>query len=81
MARWHTKAEQKVYKAMLSETQKQETQELYFSVQALTTRTRFKNRRTIMAAIAGLLAKQSLAILIDRHGDHYGRCYRVFLPL
>lgn len=65
---------------MFSETQKQDSLELYFSFQQLSSGTGFKNRRTIIAAIAGLITKNSITVLIDRHGDHYGRCYRVFLP-
>ncbi len=81
MAKWHTEAEQKVYKAMLSEAKKEGTLELYFSFQQLSRRTGFQNRRTIIAAISGLLAKHSISILVDQHGDHHGRCYRIFLPI
>lgn len=80
MAKWHTEAEQKVYKSMVAETQKHSSLELYFSFQQLATRTGFKNRRTIIAAISGLVAKGSIEVLVDRHGDHFGKCYRVFLP-
>lgn len=80
MAKWHTEAEQKVYKAMISEAKKEGTLELYFSFQQLSRRTGFQNRRTIIAAIGGLLAKHSISILVDQHGDHHGRCYRIFLP-
>lgn len=80
MARWHTQAEQKVYKAMIAETKKQGVLELYFSFQQLSRKTGFQNRRTIIAAINGLTAKKSIEILIDQHGDHHGRCYRVFTP-
>lgn len=80
MARWHTQAEQKVYKAMNAETKKQGVLELYFSFQQLSRKTGFQNRRTIIAAINGLTAKKSIEILIDQHGDHHGRCYRVFTP-
>lgn len=81
MAKWHTEAEQKVYKAMISEAKKEGTLELYFSFQQLSRRTGFQNRRTIIAAISGLLAKHSISILVDQHGDHHGRCYRIFLPI
>lgn len=80
MAKWHTEAEQKVYKAMVSETKKEGTLELYFSFQQLSRKTGFQNRRTIIAAISGLLAKQSVSVIIDQHGDHHGKCYKVFLP-
>ena len=80
MARWHTQAEQKVYKAMIAETKKQGVLELYFSFQQLSRKTGFQNRRTIIAAINGLTAKKSIEILIDQHGDHHGRCYKVFTP-
>jgi hypothetical protein len=80
MAKWHTEAEQKVYKAMYTETQRQECRELYFSIQTLLTRTGFKNRRTIIAAIQGLIEKRSIQVIVDRPGDHLGRSYLVYSP-
>ncbi len=80
MAKWHTEAEQKVYKVMVMEANRQECQELYFNFQDLSARTGFKNRRTIISAIQGLISKQSIDIVTERLGDHFGRCYRIYSP-
>lgn len=80
LAKSHTEAEQKVYKAMLSETNRQGLSELYFSFQDISKKTRFKNRRTIIVAIKGLIDKRSIDIVEDNSGSHLGRSYHVYMP-
>jgi hypothetical protein len=80
MSKWHSETEQKVYKAMYQETKIHNTQELYFTFLSLSEKTGFRNPRTIRAAIQGLIAKKSIAEIINKHGEHLGIRYRVFSP-
>lgn len=80
MAKWHTEAEQKVYKAMYQEAKNHDTKELYFTFLTLAEKTGFKNPRTIRLAIQGLIAKKSIAELTNKHGDHLGIKYQIFSP-
>ena len=80
MAKWHTEAEQKVYKAMYQEAKNHNTNELYFTFLTLAEKTGFRNPRTIRVAVQGLIAKKSIAELANKHGDHLGIKYQIFSP-
>lgn len=80
MAKWHTEAEQKVYKAIYEETKAHNTKELYFTFLSLSELTGFRNPRTIRAALLGLVAKKSIEEILNKHGNHLGIRYKVFSP-
>jgi hypothetical protein len=76
----HTTAEQKVYDVMLTETKQRESKDWYFTFSILSQLSGFRNRRTIISALEGLVAKKSIQVLKDRPGDKFGKRYRVFSP-
>ena len=65
---------------MFAETVPYGRTEWYFRFSELCKKLRVKDKRTISSAIAGLVEKKSVEILVDKRGDHLGRCYRVYSP-
>ncbi|MEW6737189.1 MAG: hypothetical protein AB1489_38245 [Acidobacteriota bacterium] len=80
LARWHTIAEQKIYKIIYNETIPHQRQDWYFVYKDLARKTGYRNKRTIAAAIEGLAEKKSIDIILSRRGDKLGRRYRVYTP-
>lgn len=80
LEKWHTNAEQKIYKAMLLETTREESKDWCFTFKRLTELTGLKNPRTLQTALDGLVNKLSIEWLSGSRGSHLGKLYRVFTP-
>lgn len=80
LSKWHTEAEQKVYRILYNQTIGLERNNWYFSFNELMKKTGFKSKITIAVAIDGLAAKKSIDILTDKRGDHLGKRYKVYIP-
>jgi hypothetical protein len=80
LSKFHTEAEQKVYRILYNQTIALDRNNWYFSFKELVKKTGFKSKITIAVAIDGLAAKKSIDILTDKRGDHLGKRYRVYTP-
>lgn len=80
LSKWHTEAEQKLYRILYNQTIVLERNNWYFSFSELARKTKFKSKITIAVAIDGLAAKKSIDILTDKRGDHLGKRYKVYTP-
>lgn len=80
LSKWHTEAEQKVYRVLYNQTIALDRNNWYFSFNELVKKTGFKSKITIAMAIDGLADKKSIDILTDKRGDHLGKRYKVYTP-
>lgn len=80
LSKWHTEAEQKVYRVLYDQTIALDRNSWYFSFNELVKKTGFKSKITIAVAIDGLADKKSIDILTDKRGDHLGKRYKVYTP-
>lgn len=80
LSRFHTEAEQKVYRILYNQTIALNRNNWYFSFNELAKKTGFKSKITIATAIEGLAAKKSIDVLTDKRGDHLGKRYKVYTP-